>query len=200
MGTLSCFCNSRPKKYPTAEKLGEVCGEDSSHLPVTSAAGACAGFFLTVKRRMLGLVEESMAAWASRADLSWNSMFDCPEQIHTSPNRTFLYVIDEGPETVSSNGPPSLAGSSLIIHFPSAPAVTCLVCPAMVTVIDWLGAAVPQIGVAKLRWRTMLSEKMAGRCRACGASAARRVGWRNVSERMRTERRRNTRRVIWALL
>src|SRR5213075_1656796 len=98
MGMFNCFCNSSPKKYPTAEKLGEDCGADSSHLPVTSDAGDCAGFFFTVKSRIFELVEASMAVCASRADLSWNSMFDCPEQIHTSPNSTFLYVIDVGPE------------------------------------------------------------------------------------------------------
>src|SRR5258705_10206873 len=123
MGTFSCFCNSRPKKYPTAEKFGELCADDSSHLPVTSTTGVGDGFFFTVNSRKFGLAEASMASCASLEFLTIHSMLDCPEQIHTSPKSTFLYVIDVGPETVSSKGPPSFIGSSLIIHLPSAPAV-----------------------------------------------------------------------------
>src|SRR5882672_5451057 len=102
MGTFSCFCNSRPKKYPTAENAGELCADDSSHLPVTSATGVGDGFFFTVNSRKFGLAEASMAACASLEFLAVHSLFDRPEQIHTSPNRTFLYVNAVGPETVIS--------------------------------------------------------------------------------------------------
>src|SRR5258707_10577043 len=115
-----------------------------------------------------------------------NSMLDWPEQIQTSPKRTFLKVMVDGPEMESSYGPPSLMGSSLICHLPFASAVPCLVWSAILRVMAVLGVAVPQMGVAKFRWRTMLSEKMAGSFR----SSARRVGVRNRIERSSVDRRR----------
>src|SRR5258706_11706739 len=95
-----------------------------------------------------------------------NSMLDWPEQIQTSPKRTFLKVMVDGPEMESSYGPPSLMGSSLICHLPFASAVPCLVWSAILRVMAVLGVAVPPIGVAEVCWRAMLSEEIGRRFKA----------------------------------
>src|SRR5579871_1627973 len=89
-------------------------------------------------------------------------MFDCPEQTQTSPTKTLTNATTFFPDTISWKGPPALSGSSLIIHFPSLPALTVLVCSSNVTVIFSPAFAHPQIGIGIFLCNTMLSPKIFG--------------------------------------
>ena len=53
-GTFSDLCSSRPKKYPTAEKLLTVCGDEMAHDPSSVALGLPATAFFTVNMRTSG--------------------------------------------------------------------------------------------------------------------------------------------------
>jgi len=94
------------------------------------------------------------------------SMFDCPEQIHTSPKSTLVIATRSSSDVqaATSYGPPAANGVVLTSHFPRASAFvfdvnfaspsreisTRTACP---------GSASPQIGVWPSRWRTAWSEK-----------------------------------------
>src|SRR5436305_1013097 len=100
-------------------------------------------------------------------------MFDCPEPTHTSPTRTSSIVIVFEPETVSLSGPPAVRGSSLTLHLPSWSAVAVFSWERNLTVTFSSGAALPQTGTARSRWRTMWSENRGGNWTAARALPAR---------------------------
>ena len=76
-----------------------------------------------------------------------NSMFDCPEQIQTSPTSTSLNVTVFFPFTVTVTGV-ALPGNgvSSTRHFPLSSAWACVFSEPTVTVTASPGSAVPQTG------------------------------------------------------
>src|SRR5688572_649650 len=94
-----------------------------------------------------------------------HSMLDWPEASQTSPTRTFLRVRELLAEMVTSRGE---AGSMLVVsrmasHLPLSLAVASTEAwPILMVTLSPLSAQ-PKMGVLGERWRTMLSEKGAGR-------------------------------------
>ncbi len=88
------------------------------------------------------------------------AMFDWPLASHTSPTRMSVSLIVLLPARVMVCGVLDvLSGLSLTFHAPVLSAVVLTVWPAKVRVIFSLAAALPQIGTAILRWRTICDEK-----------------------------------------
>ncbi len=109
-----------------------------------------------------------------------HSMFDWPEQTHTSPARTFLRVKVFLPAMVTVSLSLAWNVPTRTIHQPSSRAVVPSLIEllasfpettSIVTVTFSPGSAVPQIGQVVPRWRTMLSEKS-----GCGLTSARAAG------------------------
>ena len=93
------------------------------------------------------------------------SMFDCPEQIHTSPMSTLLNVTGWRPSVkVIVWGPPASGVRTVAVQCPAASAGTSWRAPSHEVVIRTVrsGAAVPQSFTSLSRCSTMLSVKMAG--------------------------------------
>src|SRR5262249_36871546 len=167
-GTFSAFWRSRPKKYPTAEKLMAVSGVHSSHTPSClfgstgkSYCGSAAGRFGTVNSRMFGLAAAAATFFPWSSFVNWltrHSMFDWPEQTHTSPTATFLKVILFLPSTNNTYPVPAGWAGSLTSQFPSlsaftlAPGPDCLPTPTM---NSSPGSALPQNTISAPCWRTM---------------------------------------------
>ena len=83
-------------------------------------------------------------------------MFDCPEQIQTSPISTSSNEIVLLPLTVSVWGPPySVIGSSRTSQAPSAAVAVVFAWPAIDTVTSSPGSALPQTRFAMPCWSTM---------------------------------------------
>src|SRR5882672_203978 len=101
-----------------------------------------------------------------------HSIFDCPEQIQTSPTNTLLKVSVLFPAIVIANGPPALKGPISVCHRPEVSAVVLALLDAKVTETCSPGWAVPQIRTLSLCCRTMLSPMIEGTCTsACTAWA-----------------------------
>ena len=83
------------------------------------------------------------------------SMFDWPEQSHTSPIITSSNSTELEPATLSVNGPPAFMAGSVTFHSPRSLACACAVADASVTVTVSLGCAQPQIARGISCWRTM---------------------------------------------
>src|SRR2546423_14879754 len=88
------------------------------------------------------------------------SMFDWPEQSHTSPNMTLPNVASFSPLTLSVYGPPARNGPIVVRHVPFWSAVALEVLLLIVTVTVARGVVQPNTGSFISRWRTMLSENM----------------------------------------
>ena len=143
-----------------------MAGVQTCHCPFRSLWGAAATTHPPLKRCRAGTLAAAISWVAFRALVSGKLMFDCPEQIHTSPTTTFetTNAAPSGPDvTVNGRGSrAALSGSSRTRHFPSGPAEQVLLCPANATVTDSPGMAVPQMGTAKSLWSTRPSLNSAG--------------------------------------
>ena len=95
------------------------------------------------------------------------SIFDCPEQIQTSPTRTFAYSTDSSPEKIfTANGPPASGVCSFSLHAPFASALVSAFSPQLAAAdTSASGDAFPQTETRVFRLKTMLSEKIAGSSR-----------------------------------
>src|SRR5436309_3514650 len=97
--------------------------------------------------RTIGLCGSPLASClsASLLALMLHSIFDCPEQIQTSPTRTFLSSILLLPLIVNSNGPPASPEGIAATQRPSSPAWAEAVLPRNETVTFSPLSASPQI-------------------------------------------------------
>ena len=136
----------------------------SCHPPevFTSVCGSVAVTWGTLKWRMRGLFAAAISSFAFFEAATLHSMFDWPEQNHTSPTTTSLNSTLFFPLTVNF-APVALAfkGVSATDHLPSF-AVVSAFCPANSTVTFSPSSAQPQTGTFWSRWRTMRSLKMTG--------------------------------------
>src|SRR5262249_11444703 len=85
------------------------------------------------------------------------SILDWPEQIQTSPTRTFLTVTFSGPDTDRVYGPPAENGPRCAIHFPSASAVAFPLLPFMLTIACLPGMVQRHTVAERFLCSTMLS-------------------------------------------
>ena len=110
------------------------------------------------------------------------SMFDWPEQSHTSPTNTSLTVTEFVlPFARSWSGPPACKASNRTDHFPSAAAVAVLVWPPSATVTASPGSAHPQTGSVMSRCKTMWSPNTPASFTSADATAVRPVRMRIVA-------------------
>lgn len=82
-----------------------------------------------------------------------HSIFDCPEQIQTSPTITFSNLISDPDEIVTVYGPPASGVDNEAIHVPELEAFTFISSWFQLAFIDTStpGYAQPQIGACVLR-------------------------------------------------
>src|SRR5665213_760983 len=130
MGTFNSRCNSRPKKKAAAEKPPHaptlmVSGLHGSQRHCNVSTGSVAMRRGTVSKRISGKLAVAMSFVALQI-CTPISMFDWPEQSHTSPTNTSLMTADSCVVELVTD---KLRGSdeadmawSLTSHFPSWPA------------------------------------------------------------------------------
>ena len=101
---------------------------------------------------------EPSTGWLSNP-LTGISMFDCPEQNHTSPMSMSFSTTASPSEISSEYGPPASGVAILVSHFPSAEAVTDtgFFAQEALTVTLLPGSAFPQRAASVFCWSTMLS-------------------------------------------
>src|SRR5690606_35938142 len=92
----------------------------------------------------------------------WCTMFDWPEQSHTSPNRISFSTILFLPFISIECGPPAFAGDNCTCQLPAASAAARYVFPFTFTVIFSFGEAHPHTVSFVSRCRIMLSLISAG--------------------------------------
>ena len=92
------------------------------------------------------------------------SMLDWPEQIHTSPMRTFFKVTLSPSLKVISYGPPASGVAIRVNHFPSSAVITQTLLFDQVVVITTFfpGSDLPQIATSDFCCRTIWSAKIGG--------------------------------------
>src|SRR5687768_2683533 len=99
-------------------------------------------------------------------------MFDCPEQIQTSPTRTFLTVKTLSPLIASSDGPPAFNGPSQTCQRPCASAMVFTDFFSNVTVTFSPAFALPQMRTFTPCCNTMLSPMIDGKRTSARPTAA----------------------------
>src|SRR5439155_4928730 len=138
-----------PKKSPTPEKSPTVCGEQTFHCPPgRSRCGSIAVTLGTLNSRIFAKFAEPISCSALFDRLTAKPMFDCPEQIHTSPTATSSSTIGFSvlsPLIVSDDASPSASAGSVAFHSPLSSAVASAVLPAYFTVTFSPGDALPQM-------------------------------------------------------
>jgi hypothetical protein len=90
MGFFNSLWSSRPKKYPAAENLSTLEGVTSYHRPAISSYGLKLPAFGTENILISGYFASLISNTALHESLTAISILDWPEQIQTSPARTFL--------------------------------------------------------------------------------------------------------------
>ena len=153
-GTSAC-CS---KKYANANATA-LSGWRCFHWPWQRSCSVRATVRLTVK--FLRFFIFGIRALIALLPLVAACMFDCPEQIQTSPTMTFLiesFSSVAAAMTVSSRGSKEAAnGSSLICQRPFESAWPDFFCPANSTVTCESGLVAPQTGTGIARCSTALS-------------------------------------------
>src|ERR1017187_1681236 len=151
MGIFNSRFNSRPKKKAVAENPPQVpslmlSGLHGSQWHCSMSTGNAAMRCGTVSRRISGKLAVAMSLVALQSIMPI-SMFDCPEQSHTSPTSTSLITADscvvEFVTDKTRGSDEARMDLNSTNHFPSVPVIAVRLCPANVTVTFDSGALQP---------------------------------------------------------
>ena len=153
-GTPACSCKNTEKAAATA--LSGVC---VSHTPAQKSCSVKATVRGTMKLRICDASFTKSATFGT--ERTPICMFDCPEQIQTSPTTTSASRTGSGEAddvTVITRGwVLATKGSRSTRHRPWSPACVCLSWPANDTATVAPGSAVPHTGTGIARCSTMCS-------------------------------------------
>ena len=113
----------------------------------------------TVSSLIASSAAPAISARESSARCTCSTMFDCPEQSHTSPTSTSrsCCAAPLRVRTVRSNGPPAGSAGSSTCQAPSAPARASTSRPANVARTISFGGARPQRAIGRSRCNTAWS-------------------------------------------
>ena len=156
---LNARARSTPNHQPTAVNPPTDSGDATRHAPSTRARGSFAVTWGALNERIGSFAAIDFARSASLAPSTVHSMFDWPEQNHTSPTSTSPARTSSPPlRTTSSRGASDAGiGGSATLKRPSPPATPSARTAPNETSTLAPGAAVPRTGIARSRCSTAWS-------------------------------------------